>query len=353
MSFIIKRKYWLALLLACMLFSCQNDENEKTEAKTKDTGPTPEMVEARNVANALWSTTSLNLPVGQKRLEAFDKIQSMADVYTAGAFEGYLKSFDSSAELMERHDAILALYRLAFDRVINDLKSTKVENGTTYIWQLYNMGYIIKTPSACFGIDISHRWAKKLAPYLDFLCLTHNHRDHYSTSLIDAMKSAGKPVYSNFVEGGYTSAKEASYTFNDIKIRVSITDHNNSKLFNFVSVFSIDCGDDSGNFRLMHVGDSNYKPEQYTNIMDKVNVLIVRYAPNALTENNILGEGKGQIQPDYILLSHILELAHENEQLSRWSLKSALKRAAKLHCANTIVPFWGEKLVWKNGKLIY
>ena len=60
----------------------------------------------------------------------------------------------------------------------------------------------------------------------------------------------------------------------------------------------------------MHVGDSNYKPEQYTNLASHVNVLIPRYAPNALTENNILGSGAGQVEPDYVLLSHILELAH-------------------------------------------
>jgi hypothetical protein len=30
------------------------------------------------------------------------------------------------------------------------------------------MGYVVKTPSGCFAIDISHRWAKELAPYIDF-----------------------------------------------------------------------------------------------------------------------------------------------------------------------------------------
>lgn len=39
-----------------------------------------------------------------------------------------------------------------------------------------------------------------------------------------------------------------------------------------------------------------------------MNVLIPRYAPNALTENNIIGTGLGQTLPDYVLLSHILNL---------------------------------------------
>ena len=82
-----------------------------------------------------------------------------------------------------------------------------------------------------------------------------------------------------------------------------------------------------------------------------MNVLIPRYAPNALTENNIIGTGLGQTLPDYVLLSHILELAHADTDSSRWSVEMALERASKINCEQTYVPMWGENLVWKNGKL--
>ena len=36
---------------------------------------------------------------------------------------------------------------------------------------------------------------------------------------------------------------------------------------------------------------------------------------------------------------------------SRWSLDMALERASKINCDQTYVPMWGEKMVWKNGKL--
>lgn len=62
------------------------------------------------------------------------------------------------------------------------------------------MGYVVKTPSGCFAIDISHRWAKELAPYIDFLCVTHKHSDHYSNDLIQAMFDLGKPVLSNYLK---------------------------------------------------------------------------------------------------------------------------------------------------------
>ena len=101
----------------------------------------------------------------------------------------------------------------------------------------------------------------------------------------------------------------------------------------------------------MHVGDSSYKPEQYTNLASHVNVLTPCYTPNALTENNILGSGAGQVEPDYVLLSHILELAHAGVDESRWSLELALERASKINCEQTYAQCGGEKMVWKNNKL--
>ena len=32
-------------------------------------------------------------------------------------------------------------------------------------------------------------------------------------------------------------------------------------------------------------------------------------------------------------------------------LDMALERASKINCDQTYVPMWGEKMVWKNGKL--
>jgi L-ascorbate metabolism protein UlaG (beta-lactamase superfamily) len=241
---------------------------------------------------------------------------------------------------------------------LESIKNDKVENGTVAIYMLYNMGYVIKTPSSCFGIDIYHRWAKKLAPYLDFLCVTHNHADHYSADLIQAMFDANKPVLSNYLKKGtaysYTSTTSNNYTIGKFTIRTAITDHNGTvEGRNFITVFRIECGDDAGNFTLLHVGDSNYQTVQFTNVQGAVDVLIPRYAPvpHGLNENNIIGTGTGQVQPGYVLLSHILELSHGDVAGSRWPLDMALERASKINCEKTYVPMWGEKLVWKNGKL--
>lgn len=343
--------YYLWLIVALFVcYSCSSD----SENEGPDNGGKGAVVEAMQTAKQLWNTSPFH-EGDISRQSALSTIQRYADNCDATYFKHYLSGTDAVCENAEKYDLVLAYYRAAFDRVLEGIKQTQVANGTTEIWMLYNMGYIIHTPSGRIGIDISHRWAKKLAPYLDALCITHNHSDHYSDELIQAMFDLGKPVLSNYLKIDqnyvYTSKVATNYTIGNFNIRTSITDHNNSGLANFVTVFQIDCGEDSGNFVLLHVGDSNYKTSQYTNIDNKVSLLIPRYAPNALTENNIIGTGTGQVMPDYVLLSHILELAHAGVEESRWSIELALSRAAKINCTNTGVPMWGEKLVWKDGML--
>jgi len=302
----------------------------------------------KTVIEDLWSTSSLNH--NDQRAEAFRAIQRYADQCSATYFKNYLKSQDAAALNMEKYDPILTYYRLSFDKVLEEVKSTQVENGTTVIWNLYNMGYVVKTSKGCFAIDICHRYAEQLEPYIDFLCVTHNHTDHYSTGLINRMFDSNKPVISNYLKKGegyqYTTSSISTYVISGFTVTTNINDHNNS-LTNFVTTFQIDCGSDGGNLILMHVGDSNYKAPQY-NIVKPVNIFIARYAPNALAENNVIGK---KVTPGYVFLSHILELSHAGVDESRWTIDMGLERASKINCKNTILPFWGEKLVWKDYKL--
>jgi hypothetical protein len=337
--------YLLLLLLATSFFvGCSGDDDDP-DPKPK---PEPTENEAKAVMKNLWSTSSLD--VNTKRLEAFDAIQGYADICPDSYFNNYLKSLDAAAANMEKYDPILTCYRASFDKILEDVKSTQVENGTTAIWLLYNMGYIVKISKGCFGIDICHRYAKELEPYLDFLCVTHNHSDHYNTELINRMLDHSKPVISNYLKSGegyqYTTTSTSVFKIGSFTVTTNINDHNTT-LKNFVTTFQIDCGSDGGNLVLMHVGDSNYTPAQY-NVVKPVNVFIARYAPNVLGENNVIGS---KVTPDYVLLSHILELAHAGVDESRWSIQMGLERASDINCKNTILPFWGEKLIWKNGKL--
>jgi len=289
--------------------------------------------------------------LNEERIALLNKFQTYSDSLPYTTFDKYLISPDQTSVDKENSNPILYCYRNAFDSVIDEVKNTKVEQGTAVIWVLYNMGIVVKTPSGCFGIDINHRWAEKLEPYLDFICVTHNHEDHKSIELMESMNRKGKPVLSNFYEASdkYFSITPGSYKIGKFSIQTDITDHN-TKLLNFISVFRIDCGKDAGNFSILHCGDSNFNPMQFTHVQGPVNLAIIRFGAPA--ENNISGTGEGLVKPDYAVLSHVIELRHRiTESPQRVSIIKVMNRIPRMKYEHTILPFWGEKLIWRNGKL--
>lgn len=298
---------------------------------------------------ALWATSPLATDMTVRNV-LFDTLQAYADGCSSATFTSFLSGEEWLAASLVKYEDALCAYNAAFERILDALQNDRPATGETYIWMLYNMGYVIQTPSGCFGIDIYHRRAAELEPYLDFYCITHVHQDHKSQPLIDAMLAAGKPVLTNFLEEPgyeYTSEETKDYRIGAFRLHTFITNHNNGTTNVPVTVFQIDCGDDTGNLVLLHSGDSNFIAQQF-DVTASIDVYILRYAPNELTENNVIGK---VFTPQYVLLSHILELSHTDPDSSRWTIAQGLVRAAQLDCARSYVPFWGEKLVWKDGKL--
>lgn len=339
-------KHTFKMLCAAALLTgfaaCSNDDPDWTV-------PQQEPSRASETMETLWQTSPLDADLTTRR-ELFATIQGYADACSGATFSSFLNGADWLASSLVKYEDILACYNAAFDRVLNGLREEKPAAGEVHIWMLYNMGYVIQTPSGCFGVDIYHRRAAELAPYLDFYASTHVHQDHKSLPLIEAMLEAGKPVVTNYLEEpgyAYTSTTVADYTIGNFVLHTFITNHNNGSTNVPVTVFQIDCGEDTGHFVLLHSGDSNFTADQF-NVTEEIDVYIPRYAPNELTENNVIGK---LFTPKYVLLSHILELSHTDPDSSRWTLEQGLARAAQLDCEETHMPFWGEKMVWKNGKL--
>ncbi|MFD1771453.1 hypothetical protein [Sphingobacterium suaedae] len=285
-----------------------------------------------------------------ERLMFLKKFQVYADSLKAETFKEYLKKPEGEAVLMESQIPMIYCYREAFDKVLHEVKNMKVKKGTALVWLLYNMGFIVKTPSGCFGIDVEHRLAEQFAPYLDFLVITHNHGDHAHRKLMEAMVRAGKPVVTNFYEGctQYKSTEAASYNIGTFEIRTDISSHLRSPKFpNFVMSIRVDCGEDSGNFSVLSCGDSGFESDRFANVQGDVDMLILRWG--APRENDIIGRKKGLVNPRYAVLSHLIELRHEPK--GQASITQTLKHLPGVNCENTILPFWGERFVWKNDKL--
>ena len=236
--------------------------------KEKGEDPTPEPPQpnvAAETMEALWETSPLDADLTTRR-ELFATIQSYADACASSTFSSFLDADDRLAASLVRSEPVLTCYDAAFDRVLSGLREETPAVGEVHIWMLYNMGYVVKTPSGCFGVDIYHRRGAELAPYLDFYASTHVHQDHKWQGLIDAMLESGKPVVTNYLERpgyAYTSTTAADYTIGSFALHTFITNHNNGSTNVPVTVFQIDCGEDTGHFVLLHSGDSNFLPEQF------------------------------------------------------------------------------------------
>lgn len=336
------------IICAILCVSCGSD-NPATSTVTPEEKPN---TENHTLWDNLWESTPLTHD-NSLRAVTYETIQNLADNCSALTFSDYLNATTAVKNSLQKSHPILDGYDYAFDKVLSGVKNDIPETGEVLIWHLYNMGYVFKTTKGAFAIDIFHRRAEELAPYIDFYGITHKHEDHKSEALASKMSSLGKPVITNFIIGGcdikYISEKQADYTVGAFNIHTFITNHNNSSTNVPVTVFKIKCGDGADDAIIIHSGDSNFRPEQFSTVKDtKVDIYIPRYAQTDGDENQIIGK---VFNPKYVLLSHILELSHKDVSSSRWPLNYGLSRAASLDCTNTYMPFWGDKMTFKNGYL--
>ena len=316
--------------------------------------------QAMKTLAALWDTDpfqSSPLQAASERYKLLSTIEDYCLEYDRDPFQEYLKMTDAKAEEEELNSSILSCYRYAFDRVLSEIQSTVVENGSAVIWMLYNSGFVVKTPSVCFGLDINHRYAVQLAPYLDFICVSHSDADHIDDALMQAMDAAGKPVLSNFHSGDYKRTAPATYHIGDIKITTCISDESATDTYCTTS-HRIWLPEDAGSLQIFHEGDSSCDRNQLSYCLDgtAVDVMLMRFGQDC--EAAIMGTGSGQAVPGYVLFSHLEELRHYNSvSPMRASILGSIGNMSRFEgtCADGKVyaPFWGEKMVWKDGKLTH
>lgn len=300
--------------------------------------------EAVQTMQNIWSTSPA-LAEKDSRSAAYADIQAWADDCPADEIYARYRDADTPLALaVQNLYPVLQCYDLAFDRVLDALKAGMPADGKPRVWALYNMGIVVQTASGNYAIDIYHRRGAELAPYIDFYAITHIHADHKWEPLAHAMAAAGKPVLTNFAIDGihnsdYLSTEAKDYTIGQFKIHSFITHHNSSPLTTLaITAFFVE----GGGVNVLHSGDSNFIAEEFESMRGRqVDFYVFRYAVNALTENNVLGN---VVTPKVAVLSHILELGHKDVANSRWTLELGLERASRLNSNNVVMPFWGDSL---------
>ncbi len=303
----------------------------------------PTLLSAQTIeqlADTFWNKTSC-LELTQERRAAMNEMQTYVDSFTHTLFSEYLAAPAGSEKVRGIEGwGLMQYYNMALDKLIAEIPATKVKRGQVAIWQLYNMGYVVKTDSQCFGIDLYHKYAEKLAPMIDFLLITHNHGDHNWKPLKDELARQGKAIYSNFMDNGHKVSTGDEFTVGNISVKVTTVDHNKT-LVNFVNTYEVNCYANKGkDYVIFFSGDAhNYEQLNPTTEVDL-------FVPHLAVGLN-MAEAVKKINPTEVLMSHILELGHSITQW-RWSYEYGINVCEKLNREGVYLPVWGEKLVLKR-----
>lgn len=298
---------------------------------------------AQNVeelADVMWYKTSYK-EISTERRAAMNEMQKYADTFTHTLFNEYLgTTAGTEKEQALEGWGLMQFYNMALEKLLQEIPATKVKKGQVVMWQLYNMGYVVKTDKQCFGIDLYHKHAEKLAPMIDFMLITHNHGDHYSKALVEKLERDGKAVYSNFRDNGHKVKTGDDFTVGNISIKVTTVDHN-ATLKNFVNTYEVNCYDAKGkDYIILFTGDAhNY---EQLNPTGKVNLFV----PHLAVGLN-MAKAVEKIAPTEVLMSHILELGHSITKW-RWSYEYGIAECEKLERRGVYLPVWGEMIRLKR-----
>ena len=295
------------------------------------------------MADIFWNKSNCRTLTAERR-SAMNEMQTYVDEFTHTLFNEYMATpAGTDKERGIEGWGLMKFYNMAFDKVLREVPATTVKKGEVVVWQLYNMGYIVKTQDQCFGVDLYHKHAEKLASLIDFLMITHNHSDHQWKPLTAEMERQGKAVYSNFMDNGHKVTTGDEFTIGNISVKVNTVDHN-ATLKNFVNTYEVNCYANKGKkgYVMFFTGDShNY---EQLNTSGKVDVFI----PHLAVGLDMAAAVK-KLNPKEVLMSHILELGHAITKW-RWSYEYGINECEKLNREGVYLPVWGEKIVLKRKK---
>ena len=249
---------------------------------------------------------------------------------------------------------------------IDDIRRTKVTDDSVIIWQIYNMGFVVRTRSVTLAFDLvelSHVPAlalddasmKAIVDQCDVLFVSHEHLDHADHKVAKWFLDAGKPVLApdamwkgepihdaltHLPREGSSQARPLPIGHGKSTLSVSIYPgfqniKDGTTVENNVYVITTAEG-----FRIAHTGDNNDAKGLPTTKrpIPPVDVLIMKFEPGNLKQAAIIPPFK----PGLVLPSHFEELGHANVN-GREPFWRGMERAAKVDFP-TVLMTWGERL---------
>jgi hypothetical protein len=269
--------------------------------------------------------------------DSIDMWERETDRVGSGIYSAYLRDGNTRG--------FFALEKLeeSFEKMLRGMDEVRVDD-VPAVWSVYNMGYVVKTKTALFSIDLVHRRAAELAGRLDFELVTHSHGDHFHAGLYGAMNGAGKTVISNFLDnygvsdwrrdGGYTRARK-TFKIKDVEIKTSLIDHN-EYLVDFTTAFEVRIGD----FVIYHTGDSGKGSELKVGTEWGCPDLWLFFPGCGID----VAKAVCRVQPKKVVFGHLWELGHRYGRLKAAKIRRS-KACAAPFCSDVSVAFWGDRVI--------
>lgn len=280
-----------------------------------------------------------NAPARRVRMAV---LQAAGDRLSDLDYRDYARSWETNtplADLLEARHPVLGYLRGTTVGVMDEIRRTRVREGLA-VWFVYNMGYVFKTPRACFGIDLDGRGVERLAPDLDFLLNTHEHGDHVHEPLFRAMLALNKPVVTRWYPGSLLVSQGTNLVFGEVGVRVDLGDHHREqpRQRDNMLMFEVDCGPSANHAGIYHSGDGNNLEKMRP--MRPVDVLILH-----VSVGMSVPEAVRHVKPRTTFVSHVMELGHSPlpPHAWRWAYDYAFDVIRDLPEREATVLTWGER----------
>jgi hypothetical protein len=210
----------------------------------------------------------------------------------------------------KQQDEIYKFYRLMLEKAMIEINNEKVESGAT-VWQIYNHGFIVKTPSVLLAFDLYDYYGcahlKELAGLLDVMFITHNHTDHLSPELEQEMVKLNKPV----IRSVNSSVTHASTTINVgdsiNEVKLLVTQHTG---LHSIAIQMFEVVTPEG-IKIFHTGDN--QTSETLPVVNNVDILLLNaWVNESGWTSSIEGSRNAinKIKPKVTLPGHILEIGH-------------------------------------------
>jgi L-ascorbate metabolism protein UlaG (beta-lactamase superfamily) len=245
------------------------------------------------------------------------------------------------------HPEAKPFFKTMLKKAILEIKYEKITDGAS-VWQIFNHGFVIKTPTVTFGIDLFDYFNTEefmeLADLLDVYLVTHSHIDHYSIRLIIEMAKQGKPIVGPF-EFNHATKKmgpgQDAY-FSGLYIRAHDGLHS-------LPVRQYEIQTPEG-LKILHTGDN--QTSATLPLVSDVDILLLN---SWINESGFISNIEGvriainKIKPKVTLPGHIMELGH----LGGWYPPEPYRDPIASDDGSLISDFyilgWGERYHYNNS----